>query len=137
MKLKTRKDYREKRHQRIRRKISGTGDCPRMAICRSNRYLYVQFIDDASATTLAAVNSMGDGSAKSIAQATALGQRAAEVARKKGITQVVVDRSGFKFHGRIKAIVDAAVENGLSVEKKSAAPAEAAAAPTDDNEEAK
>ena len=112
MKSKTRTDYRASRHQRIRKKISGTADRPRMAIMVSNKHMYVQLIDDDAGTTMVSASSIGlDGN--NIAAATELGKRAGEAAREKGVSQFVVDRGGFRYHGRVKAIVDAAIEAGL------------------------
>jgi large subunit ribosomal protein L18 len=92
-----------------------------MALCASNRYLYVQFIDDANGVTLASVSSLGaDGGRKNAATAGALGKEAAAVAKERGISRVVVDRGGFKFHGRIKALVDAAVAAGLGIRSEEA-----------------
>ena len=113
MKLKSRQDYRRKRHDRVRRKVNGSSTRPRMSIMRSNRYLYVQFIDDVAQRTLAAVTTLGHEGGCDAEAARSLGRRAAEVALGRGIRNVVVDRGGFKFHGRIKALVDAALESGL------------------------
>jgi len=133
MKLKTRSDYRVRRHQRVRRRISGTAARPRMALFKSNKALSVQFVDDTDGKTLAGVRT-ADG--KGLAAAEALGRRAAEAALKLGIGVVVVDRGGFPFHGRIKAVVDAAVAAGLSIgdtgSKQDAEGAEAPAAGTED-----
>lgn len=118
MKVKTKKEYRVRRHLRLRRKISGTADRPRMSVFVSNRHLYVQFIDDQASRTLATVSSAaGDGKAfagrVSIDAAKKLGALAAAAAREKGIGSVVFDRGGFTFAGRIKALADAAREAGL------------------------
>jgi len=119
MKLNIRKQNRVRRHRRIRRKLFGTSDRPRMALWRSNRYLYVQFIDDEQSVTMAAVSTLGgEGNTKGVEAARELGRRAGAIAAEKGITQVIVDRGGFKFHGRVKAIVDGAVESGLSISSK-------------------
>ena len=112
MKAKTRKEARAIRHRRLRKKVAGTGERPRMSICISNRNMYVQFIDDESRRTLAAAKAQ-DG--KNVGAATALGTRAAEAAAKAGIQAVVVDRGGHRFHGRVKAVVDGAVEAGLKI----------------------
>lgn len=114
MRLKSRKDYRRRRHMRGRKKIRGTVERPRMAIMVSNRYMYVQFIDDDKAITVASASTLAGNGGNNIATARLLGQRAAECARDKGIRDVVVDCAGFKFHGRIKAIVDAVMETGLA-----------------------
>jgi large subunit ribosomal protein L18 len=106
----SRKDLRRRRHRRLRRKISGTAARPRMAVYVSNRGIAVQFVDDENGATLAGVASTAG---KNVAAARQLGQRAAEAARERGIGEVVVDRGGFKYHGRVKALVEAAVEAGL------------------------
>jgi len=117
MKAKTRKDYRLSRHKRIRKRISGTADCPRMAIMVANKNMYVQLIDDDAEVTLAASSSLKE-SGNNIEVATRLGQQIGEAAKEKGIARIVVDRGGFRFHGRVKAIVDAALEAGLTNTKE-------------------
>lgn len=94
-----------------------------MSICVSNKHIYVQFIDDAAGNTLASATSVKEPHCN-IEVATRLGAAAAEAAKAKGIVRVVVDRGGFKFTGRVKAIVDAAVANGLSISDKPAKEAE-------------
>ena len=118
-----RKDQRAKRHLRIRRRVIGSAEKPRMSICVTNKHMYVQFIDDAAGNTLAAATSLKDKNCN-VEVATRLGAAAAEAAKAKGIVRVVVDRGGFKFTGRVKAIVDAAVANGLSISDKPAKEAE-------------
>lgn len=113
MKPRSRIECRRRRHMRVRKKISGTAERPRMAISCSNKHMYVQFIDDDRSTTLASVSTLGDNSGNNVAAAQLLGRHAAESACSKGIQSVVVDRGGFKFHGRVKAIVDAAATAGL------------------------
>jgi large subunit ribosomal protein L18 len=119
MSLKNRKEKRAARHMRIRRRISaGTAARPRMAIFVSNRYMYVQFIDDTAANTIASASTLKGGLKCNIEGAKALGEAAAEAAKAKGITCVVVDRAGYKFHGRVKTIVESAVAAGLSISAK-------------------
>lgn len=115
MKLKNRKDYRRRRHLRIRRRVSGTAERPRMSIYVSNKHMYVQFVDDDAATTLASASTVkGDGK-NNLETAKMLGECAARTALEQGIARVVVDRGGFRFHGRLKQVVDAAVASGLSI----------------------
>jgi large subunit ribosomal protein L18 len=119
MSLKNRKEQRAARHMRIRRRISaGTAERPRMAIFVSNRYMYVQFIDDVAANTLASASTLKGGLKCNLEGAKALGEIAAKAAIEKGIKIVVVDRAGYKYHGRVKTIVESAVAAGLSISAK-------------------
>ena len=109
-----------KRRWRIRKKISGTKDRPRMSVCFTNKNIHVQFIDDSAGVTLAAASTRPKGGAagahKPCANATgakALGAQAAQAAIGKGITQVIFDRGGARYHGKVKALADAAREAGL------------------------
>ena len=111
----SRKDRRQKRHERVRRKVAGTAERPRMSIMLSSRHLYVQFIDDEKGATLVSASSLGGDGKTNLAAAKALGQKAGQAAVAKGIGRAVVDRGGFKFHGRVKAIVDGAVEAGVAI----------------------
>ncbi len=115
-KLKSRKDFRKRRHWRLRRKIAGDAQCPRMCISVSNRWIRVQFIDDDAAVTLASVCSSaldGEQAGKTVQAAGALGEKAARLALEKGIQTVVCDRGGRMYHGRVKAIAEAARKTGL------------------------
>ena len=118
-----RKDQRAKRHLRLRQRVIGSVERPRMSICVTNKHMYVQFIDDAAGNTLAQASSLKESKAN-LEVAKKLGAAAAEAAKAKGITRVVVDRGGFKFTGRVAAIVASAVENGLSISDKPAKEAE-------------
>lgn len=116
--LKTNAEFRKRRHHRVRRKVKGTAERPRMAVFVSNLHMYVQFIDDDGAATLAAASTRSKGFAKvggknDVATAKALGAFAAEQAKAAGITGVVFDRGGFAYRGRIKALAEAAREAGL------------------------
>ena len=106
-----RKVQRQKRHMRLRQRVIGTAERPRMSICVTNKNMYVQFIDDDAGKTLAQANTLKDEKANTEV-AKALGAKAA------GISTVVVDRGGFKYTGRVAAIVESAVEAGLSVSAK-------------------
>ena len=112
-----RKVQRQKRHQRLRQRVIGTAERPRMSICVTNKNMYVQFIDDDAGKTLAQANTLKDEKAN-VEVAKALGTKAAEAAKAAGISTVVVDRGGFKYTGRVAAIVESAVEAGLSVSAK-------------------
>ena len=101
---------------RIRRKVTGSAERPRLAVFRSLRGIYAQVIDDANGRTLAAASSLDkDAGAKgsNAAAAKAVGALIAKKAKDKGITRVVFDRGGYLYHGNIKALADAARENGL------------------------
>ncbi len=103
-----------KRHARVRRRVVGTAERPRLAVFRSNRHIYAQIIDDAAGRTLAAAGSMslaGDGDKK--AAARRVGGALAERAKAAGVTSVVFDRGGYQYHGRVKALADAVREGGL------------------------
>ncbi len=109
-------EIRERIHTRIRRKVRGTTERPRLAIFRSVAHIYAQVIDDAKSVTIAAASSTEKNSGSTggnIAAAKEIGKRVAERAKEKGITQVVFDRGGYLYHGRVKALADAAREAGL------------------------
>tara|TARA_B100000963_G_scaffold360394_1_gene391132 strand:+ start:4995 stop:5345 length:351 start_codon:yes stop_codon:yes gene_type:complete len=100
----------------IRKKVEGTAERPRMSVFRSNKEIYVQFIDDEAGKTLASASSSDEGiSAKGskVDLATEVGKKAAEVAISAGIVQVVFDRNGYLYHGRVKALAEGAREGGL------------------------
>lgn len=101
---------------RLRRKIKGSAARPRMSVRLTGRHIYVQFIDDLAGRTLAAVSSLaaaGKGTKATVAGAKQLGALAAQTAKEQNINEVVFDRGGSKYHGRIKALADAAREAGL------------------------
>ncbi len=113
----TRGAARRKRHERIRLHLAGTEARPRLAVFRSLNHIYAQVIDDASGTTLAAASTTdkelkGSKSTKSEEAAT-VGKLVAERAKAAGVERVVFDRAGFRYHGRIKSLADAAREAGL------------------------
>ena len=108
---------RRKRHQRIRLHLAGTQDRPRLAVFRSLNHIYAQVIDDGSGTTLAAASTVekdlrGSTSTKT-EEAAVVGRLLAERAKAAGIERVVFDRAGFRYHGRVKSLADAAREAGL------------------------
>ena len=110
-------EARLRRHRRVRGKIRGTAERPRLGIFRSNRGIFAQLVDDDSGKTLASASWTGlPGSFKGdkTAQATEVGKRLAEAAKKAGIETIVFDRGGYLFHGRVKALADGAREGGLS-----------------------
>ena len=102
--------------KRIRKNISGTATKPRLSVFRSNKQIYAQIIDDLSGNTLASASSLHKENGQKVnkvAQAKEVGKMIAESATKAGIKEVVFDRNGYLFHGRVKALADAARENGL------------------------
>ena len=115
MSVKTRSQMRVVRHKRIRKKIFGTTERPRLAVFRSNKHLSAQIIDDVNGVTLAAVSSMekslkaGDDSQG----AESLGKALAERAKKAGVTSVVFDRGGYQYHGTIAKLADGVRDGGL------------------------
>lgn len=108
---------RDRRHLRLRKKVSGTGERPRLVVTRSARHLFVQVVDDTKGHTLASASTMEEGLRKhdgdKTAKATEVGKLIAERAKEKGVTQVVFDRGGNRYAGRVAAIADAAREGGL------------------------
>lgn len=107
---------RQRRHRRVRKHLAGTQSRPRLAVYRSNRYIYAQVIDDDSGRTIAAASSQEkDLREKTLSAdtATEVGKLVAERAKDAGVSAVVFDRGGYKYHGRIKALADAAREAGL------------------------
>ncbi|MGH9493112.1 MAG: 50S ribosomal protein L18 [Terriglobales bacterium] len=112
-------ETRQRVHKRIREKLRGTAERPRLNVYRSLHHIYAQLIDDAEGKTLVSANSRegAKGGASrtggNVAAAKAVGKTLAERARQKNITQVVFDRGGYLYHGRVKALADAAREAGL------------------------
>ena len=112
-------ERRRRIHYRIRKKVNGTAERPRMVVFRSNKQIYVQVIDDEQGKTLVAASSNDKALAaeckgkNGIDAAAVVGKAIAERAKEKGITQVAFDRGGYLFHGRVKSLADAAREGGL------------------------
>ena len=112
----TKTGRRRRIHNRVRRKIRGTQERPRLAVFRSNKAIYCQLIDDSKGVTLAAASSRDNGFAESGNKsdiASAVGKSIAERASAAGIETVVFDRGGYLYHGRVKALADGAREGGL------------------------
>ena len=109
-----RKENRVRRHRRVRVRVTGTPQRPRLAVFRSLNHVYAQLIDDVSASTMAAASTLELKSKKNgVAEAAEVGKAIAAKAKAKGVSSVVFDRGGFLYHGRIKALADAAREAGL------------------------
>ena len=122
MRIKTKRDRRHRISLRLRKRIGGTPERPRLAIFRSVSHIYAQVIDDQAGTTLVSASTtepalkakLTDGAkGGNLAGAKAIGAAVAERLKAKGITRVVFDRGGFLYHGRVKAVADAARESGL------------------------
>ena len=119
MRTQKKQDLATRRHWRVRKKISGTKERPRMSVFFSNKNIHVQFIDDNARVTLAATSTTSkatpdrDKLAANAASAKSVGSLAAQAALAKGIKQVVFDRGGARYHGKVKALADAAREAGL------------------------
>lgn len=109
----SRKINRTARHDRIRGRIIGTKARPRLAVFRSNQHMYAQLIDDEARTTIVSVNDLKLKDTERMKRAMSVGKLIAEFAKKKGISKVVFDRGGFKYHGLIKAVAQGAREAGL------------------------
>lgn len=113
-------EARRERHVRLRKKVSGTQERPRLCVRRSLHHLYAMLVDDARGHTLAAVSTLdtsvtdGLSSKTNVAAAKAVGSAIAAKAKAAGISDVVFDRGGYKYHGRVRALADAAREAGLS-----------------------
>lgn len=119
-KPKTRAEARERRHRRVRKKVHGTPERPRLNVFRSLKHIYAQVIDDEAGTTLVAASTVepelravSGGYGGNVEAARLVGRKIAERALARGIRQVVFDRGGYRYHGRVKALAEAAREAGL------------------------
>jgi large subunit ribosomal protein L18 len=112
----TRHQLRTRRHRRVRKKVTGTAERPRLVVFRSNRGIFAQLVDDATGTTLASASwlSLKGFEGTKTEQASEVGKLLADGAKAQGVEQVVFDRGGFLYHGRVKALADGAREGGLS-----------------------
>jgi large subunit ribosomal protein L18 len=116
----TKQVARARRHYRVRKKVSGTAERPRLAVFRSNKHITAQVIDDRSGRTVAAASTVekdlrANGGTGNKTAATTVGRLVAERAKAAGVTSVVFDRGGFLYHGRVAAVADAAREAGLEL----------------------
>ena len=115
----TKQERRQRIKYRIRKRLSGTENRPRMTVYRSNKQIYVQLVDDLSGKTLGAASSkekdIASQKGNKIEQAKLVGKRIAEVAKEKGIDNVVFDRNGYLYHGRVKNLAEAARKSGLKL----------------------
>jgi large subunit ribosomal protein L18 len=119
MSVMTKQEIRSRIHRRIRKRIAGSGERPRLAVFRSQGHIYAQIIDDEQGRTLCAASSLdgelraGTKRGSNVATAKAVGSLIATRAKEKGVSAVVFDRGGFQYHGRVKALAEAAREGGL------------------------
>ena len=115
MKTNIKTEKRARLHKKIRSRVGGTGERPRLAVFRSNRYMYAQLIDDVRGVTLASASdiSLTDKMTK-VERAKTVGKKLADEAKKNNITAVVFDRGGFSYRGRVQALADGAREGGLA-----------------------
>ena len=117
----TRLEHRRQIHRRVRQRVEGTPARPRLSVFRSHQHIYAQIVDDAGGRTLVSASSLDKqlktqlGYGGNAAAAKAVGKALGERARQAGLTQVVFDRGGYKYHGRVKALADAAREAGVQV----------------------
>jgi large subunit ribosomal protein L18 len=109
---KTRPEKRARRHMRVRRKVAGTTERPRLVVYRSLKHIYAQLVDDVLQRTLMTATDSGLTGKKS-EKAVGVGKRIAQKAKDAGVTKVVFDRGGYLYHGRVKAVADGAREGGL------------------------
>jgi large subunit ribosomal protein L18 len=115
----TKVESRRRRHRRVRKKIAGTPERPRLSVFRSNRHVYAQLIDDLNGRTLVAASTMESalrgGATATVDAARAVGQLLGERAKAAGVQSVVFDRGGFRYHGRVAAVADGARAAGLEL----------------------
>ena len=111
--MSNKQDRRVRIKHRVRNKISGTAERPRMSVLRSDRQIYVQIINDESGSTLAAASSLGMEKMPKKEQAAKVGEKIAQIALEAGITEVVFDRNGYLYHGRVQEVANGARKGGL------------------------
>ena len=115
MRSELKREARLRRHRRVRRKLGGTPERPRLAVYRSNRHIYAQLVDDQAARTLAAASDLDVSGGDKEDRAKKVGQALAERAKAVGVGRVVFDRGGRLYHGRVKAVAEGAREGGLEI----------------------
>jgi large subunit ribosomal protein L18 len=115
--IKTRSDRRNRRHLRVRKKVAGTAERPRLVVYRSLKHIYAQLVDDERGVTLLGVSDLSEGLAPDgegkVGRSKAVGKLLAEKAKAAGHGKVVFDRAGYRYHGRVQAVADGAREGGL------------------------
>ena len=116
MRAEQKRAHRIRRHQRVRKHVSGTAERPRLAVFRSNRHIYAQLVDDTAARTLVAASDVGTaGDDDKTARARQVGKALAERAKAAGVERAVFDRGGRLYHGRVQALAEGAREGGLEI----------------------
>jgi large subunit ribosomal protein L18 len=113
LKPRTGEERRARRHLRVRKKVSGSAERPRLVVFRSIKHIYAQLVDDATSRTIVTVSDAKAGEGTKTARSAEVGRLLAERAKEAGITKVVFDRAGYQYHGRVKAVADGAREGGL------------------------
>ena len=113
LKPRTGEERRYRRHLRVRKKVTGTAERPRLVVFRSVKHIYAQIVDDVQNRTIVTVSDAKVAEGTKTARSAEVGRLVAERAKEAGITQVVFDRAGYKYHGRVKAVADGAREGGL------------------------
>lgn len=106
-------EKRQRRHLRVRKRVIGSTERPRLVVYRSHKHIYAQIVDDSTGRTLMTISDAGSPEGKKTERSVDVGKRIAERAKAAGITRVVFDRAGYKFHGRVKAVAEGAREGGL------------------------
>ena len=108
----TREEYRTRRHFRVRKRVNGTAERPRLVVFRSDKHIYAQLVDDNAQRTIMTVTDSGiEG--KKVEKSFEVGKKVASLAKERGVTSIVFDRGGYLYHGRVKAVADGAREGGL------------------------
>ena len=115
MRVEMKRRARVRRHVRVRRKVAGTPERPRLAVYRSNRHVYAQLVDDRAGRTVAAASDLSLGDGDKAAKAKEVGKALAERAKAAGIQRAVFDRGGRLYHGRVQAVAEGAREGGLEI----------------------
>lgn len=106
-------EKRIRRHIRVRAKVKGTAECPRLCVFRSNKHIYAQLIDDVTGKILASTSDLKDAKGKKLDRAGEIGKAIADLGKKQKIEKVVFDRGGNRYHGRVKAVAEGARQGGL------------------------
>ena len=109
----TKSEKRARRHLRVRKKVSGNPERPRLVVFRSLKHIYAQLVDDAAGKTIATVSDLSIDAGRKLERSAAVGKAIAARAKELGIGRVVFDRAGYRYHGRVKAVADGAREGGL------------------------